>query len=142
MAEEFITVSNFKVTLDGHNWEVFESVSGLALDCEDIASNAQKNNRQITKRPGRVNARDITLVRRFKKDKEVYGWVKDIKDGKRTRKSGSVILSDDEDKEVKRFNFYESWPKSWSGPELSKDASGNDILRETVVLSVQDLEMA
>lgn len=138
--EEYINVSNFKVTIDGHNWSTYEMVSGIGIDMEDVAFQSEKN--QILNRPGRFNARDITLARRFKKDKELYSWMKEIKSGKQTRKSGSVILMDDEEKEVARFNFFGAWPKAWSGPTLSKDRAGNDILREEIVLSVQDVEMA
>ncbi len=139
-SEEYINVSSFKVTIDGTNWQTYESVSGVGVDLEDISFQSDKN--QMLNRPGRFNARDIRLVRRFKKDKELYNWVKEIKGGKQTRKSGSIILMDDANKEVVRFNFFEAWPKSWSGPSLSKDRAGNDILKEEVVLSVQDVEMA
>lgn len=139
-SEEYLSASSFKVTIDGKNWEVFESVTGLGIDVEEIPFNEDK--RLIYKRPGRYNARDVTLVRRFKDDTELYDWFKQIKDGNTERKSGSVILMDDEDNEVGRFNFYEAWPKSWGGPELSKDALGNDVLKEVVVLSVGDLEFA
>lgn len=138
--EEFLSVSGFKVTIDGANWQTFDSVSGIGIDMEDIAFQSDKN--QMLNRPGRFNARDLRLVRRFKNDKELYNWMKEIKSGKQTRKSGSVILVDDEEKEVVRFNFFGAWPKSWSGPVLSKDRTGNDILKEEVVLSVQDVEMA
>lgn len=138
--EDFLSVSSFSVNIDGMNWEVFEQVSGVGVDMEDIAFQSDK--KMILNRPGRFNARDITLVRRFKKDKELYNWMKEIKEGKNTRKDGSVILYDDESNEVVRFNFFKAWPKSWSGPTLSKDRSGNDILREEIVLSVQDVEMA
>jgi phage tail-like protein len=139
--EEFLTVSSFKVSIDGHTWEVYETVSGLGLEIEDLPFAGDKN---VTwNRPGRCTARDITLVRRFKKDKELYTWFKDIKSGKTIRKSGSILLLNDEGSEVCRFNFFGAWPKSWSAPALSKDVrSGNDILKETIVLSVQDVEMA
>lgn len=138
--EEFLSVSGFKVSIDGTNWQTFDHVSGIGIDMEDIPFQADKN--QMLNRPGRFNARDLHLGRPFKKDKELYDWMKDIKAGKQTRKSGSVILLDDEEKEVVRFNFFGAWPKSWSGPVLSKDRSGNSILKEEIVLSVQDFEMA
>jgi phage tail-like protein len=137
--EEFLSVSNFKVSLQGGTWEVYESVSGLGLEMEDIPFQADRN--QLTNRPGRCNAHDIVLTRRFKKDKELYNWMKATKDGKQDRKSGSVVLMDDESKEVARFNFFGAWPKAWHGPTLSKQSDGNDILLESVVLSVSDLEM-
>ena len=138
--EEYVNVSSFTVSIDGLNWNTFESVNGLGVDVEDIAYQSEKN--QMLNRPGRFNARDIHLVRRFKNDEALYRWLAEIKAGKQSRKSGSVILKDDEDHEVARFNFFGSWPKSWSGPHLTKDKNGNDLLKEEIVLSVQDLEMA
>ncbi|MCB0359929.1 MAG: phage tail protein, partial [Bdellovibrionales bacterium] len=102
--EEYLSVSSFKVSIDGMNWETFETVSGIGVDLEDISFQSDK--KMMLNRPGRYNARDITLIRRFKKDRELYDWIKKIKDGKNERKSGSVILFDDEDTEVVRFNFF------------------------------------
>lgn len=138
--DEFLSVSNFKVSIQGGQWQTYEAVSGIGLDMEDIPFQTDRN--QMNNRPGRCNARDLMLTRRFKKDKEIYNWVKQVKDGKTERKSGSIILLDDQGKEVVRFNFFGAWPKSWSGPTLSKDHAGNDILLESVVLSLADLEMA
>lgn len=138
--EEYINVSSFKVSIDGLNWSNYENVAGLGIDVEDIAYQGEKN--AILSRPGRFSARDITLTRRYKKDKELYAWMKDIKAGKQVRKSGSVILMDDEEKEVARFNFFAAWPKGWSGPVLSKDMTGNDTLKEEITLRIGDLEMA
>ncbi len=138
--EEYLSVSSFKVAIDGMNWERFETVSGIGIDLEDIAFQSDK--RGMMNRPGRFNARDLSLVRPFKKDRQLYDWLKKIKEGKNERKSGSVILFDDEEKEVVRFNFFGAWPKSWSGPILSKDNSGNSLLREEITLSVQDVELA
>lgn len=139
-SEEYIHASSFKVVIDGQNWSQYDSVHGIGVDVEDIPFQGEKN--QMQNRPGRYNARDITLSRPFKKDKELYAWLKEIKAGKQVRKSGSVILLDDESKEVVRFNFFNAWPKSWSGPALSKDRNGNDLLREEIVLSIGDVEMA
>jgi phage tail-like protein len=139
--EEFVTSSNFKVSIDGHQWDVFESMSGLGVQFEDISYSGEHN--VTLNRPGRASANDITFTRRFKKDPELYKWIKEIKEGKQTRKSGSVIITDDEGKEVNRFNFFGAWPKSWTAPTLSKGTkNSNDITVETIVLSVQDVEMS
>jgi phage tail-like protein len=137
--DDFISSSNFKVKIEGMNWDTFESVSGVGVDVEDIPFQTDKNS--IENRPGRSNARDIILTRRFKKDKELYSWMKDVQNGKINRKSGSVALLDDEGKEIVRFNFENSWPKSWTPPTLSKAIGGNDTPMETIVLSVGHVEM-
>lgn len=139
---DFLNASSFKVSIEGiSDAERFESVNGIGCCIEDIAFQAE-NNKGIENRPGRFNAQDITLVRRFNGSKGIYSWFEETKKGKRKPKSGSVILLDDEDKEVLRFNFFDAWPKTWLAPSLTKDANGNDVLTETVTLSIKDIEMA
>lgn len=140
--EDFIVSSHFTVALEGHSWGNFESVSGLGIIFEDIAMQ-DGNQNKIVNRPGRANAQDITLIRRFKKDPELYDWMKMIMDGKyRTAKrSGSIILHDDQMKPLVRFNFTGGWPKEWYPPTFSKSIGGNDTPMETIVLSIEDLEL-
>ena len=138
--EDFVTASNFRVTIEGLNWENFESVQGIGIDIEDVPYQSESHN-QIENRPGRSNARDIVLSRRFKKDKELYTWIKNIKSGKKDRKSGSVAILDDEGKELMRFNFENAWPKSWMAPTLSKNVDSNNTPIETIILSVTDIEI-
>lgn len=138
--EDYLHVSSFKVQIDGKKEEVFESVAGLGLSIEDIAYQGEKN--LFANRPGRCNANDIVLTRRYRKDKELYDWIKATKEGKKEFKEGSVILLDRQEKEIARFNFFGAWPKAWHGPTFSKQAGGNDTLLETIVLSVGDVELA
>jgi phage tail-like protein len=138
--EDFGVVSNFKVTIEGLKEMEVESVSGLGGTIEDVPYQGEKQT--IMNRPGRFNANDIMIVRRFKKDKELYNWIKDTRSGKGKRVSGSVILMDQSGGEVVRFNFQGAWPKDWSGPELNKSVSGTDTLLERLVLSVADIEIA
>ncbi len=134
--EKHVSVSSFKVTFDGMNWLEFDSVSGLRIDFEDLAYHCEKNETQ--NRPGKVKANDICLKRKFGKDKELYEWMRDIKNGTPTRKDGSVILLDDEGKVVGMFNFYGAWPKSWSIPILR---AGEEVTEEFVI-SVSKVEIA
>lgn len=136
--EEYINFSNFKVTLEGLKWQSFQNVEGLGVDIEDVPHQGEKN--LILNRPGRFQPRNITLTRRFTKDREIYNWLKALKQGKQDRKAGSIILLDDEDNEVVRFNFFGAWVKAW-GIEVAKDSQGGSILIEHFVLSVSDIEI-
>lgn len=117
--EENLSVSSIIVLMDGGHWELYEPVSGMGIDLEDITYQSDKN--QVQNRLGRANAWDITLVHRFKIDKEIEKWMKEIKSGKQTRNSGSFIIIDNEEKEIMRFNFFGAWPKSRSGSNLRKE---------------------
>lgn len=139
-SEDFPNVSSFKVTIEGLQGDQFESVSGYGIDFEDVPYTAEKNS--IGNKPGRKNARDIVLTRKFRQDKGLADWVAQIGNGEIKRKSGSIICQDRGGKQIAKFDFFEAWPKSWSGPTLSRDPSGNATALETIVLSVGDLRMS
>jgi phage tail-like protein len=133
-------VSDFLVNIEGFQDNHWESVAGMGISIEDIPLHEKKN--QMENKPGRFNAKDITLTRRFGKDKDVIKWVNALKSGKVERKSGSIILRDAQEQEVFRYNFYDAWVKEYEGPDLSKGTHDNTLLTERVVLSVGDLELS
>lgn len=137
---DYIRASMFKVTIEGHDWDHFETVSGIGVELEDIAHQAEKGN-GMENRPGRFNATDITLVRKFKEDQELYDWLQTGKDGKKTKKTASIILQSDEGNPIMRFDLEQAWVKAWRAPALSKLRGADDIPKETIVLSVHDVKM-
>jgi phage tail-like protein len=136
---EYVGASSFTVTIDGVGSGPFDSASGLGVDFQDIACDQEKNH--LLNRPGRFNARDIHLVRRFGKDPDLRKWLVQIKYGEPTKKSGSVIVLDDESKEIMRFNFFGASIKEWSGPTPRRGANGKQALDEKLVLRVEDVEI-
>lgn len=137
--DEYIQGSSYRVSIEGMEPQMFDDVSGIGISFEDIPQQAEKGLAMIN-RPGRFTASDITLNRRLNKKKDLWDWVNKLKSGKQDRRSGSIVVLDDEDKEVIRYNFTGAWPKDWRSSNLSKEASGNATMKETVTLSVQDLE--
>src|SRR5688572_21569976 len=101
--EDYFNVSSFKVSFGPGDGEVYESVAGLGLQIEDIVSQGERN--LFNNRPGRCNASDLVLTRQYRKDNELYQWIKDTKEGKKRVKDGSVVLLDGQNNEVSRFNF-------------------------------------
>jgi phage tail-like protein len=140
--DEFVTVSSFTVELDGHQWSVFESVDNVGVDFEDIAFSG--NNNSTMNRPGRMNARDIVLTRRFKNDPEFYSWIAEQEKGNpKARKTGAIIIKNDDLSPVVKFDFENAWVKSWKAPKLTKSTKeANDIAIETIVLSISNLKMS
>jgi phage tail-like protein len=96
----------------------------------------------LKKLPGHVSYSDITLKRGKINDKLFWDWIKDVQDGNidAARKEGSIILYDFVHGEVGRYNFFGAWP---STVELgSLDASADEVLLETVVITLEKLEAA
>ena len=66
---------------------------------------------------------------------DVWNWRKKVEEGKveEARSNGSIIMYDQTNKEVGRWNFESAWPVKISGPNL--DAGTNEI-------AIEELEIA
>lgn len=143
MAQErknYLQTNKFKVSLENSEWDKFISVDGLGINFEVLTNNEGGGN-TMELQPGRAVMNRITLTRRFRNDPTLMDWIKEIQEGKDTRKSGSIVLLDDEGKnEVVRFNFYQAFPCQWDGPNLNT-TNATEPATETVVLAIEDVSM-
>ena len=55
------------------------------------------------------------------------------------RTSGSIILLDENRREVMRWNFDRGWPTKYTGPGLN--GGNNEIAMETVVICCEQLRI-
>jgi len=118
----------------------FKSVSGMDSETE-IVEFKQGNDTIVRKKPGRTTYANITLERGYTATDDLWEWRKNIEDGKIDRRSGSVIILDqDGATEVARYNFYEAWPCKWFVPDMAADSSAMAI--EKVELAVERVERA
>ena len=83
---------------------------------------------------------NITLKWGITDDAELWDWRKKVMDGKIERKSGAIVLLNDEREEKLRWNFKEAWPTKWSAPALN--ATGNEVAIETLELAHESVEKA
>jgi len=115
----------------------FRGCTGLGSESEIIEHVAAGASGQthIYKIPGRCKWTNISLKRGVTDSMDVWDWRKLVEDGKveEARKNGSIIMYDQTNKEVARWNFENGWPAKISGPNL--DASTNDI-------AIEELEIA
>ena len=118
----------------------FKSVSGMDSETE-IVEFKQGNDLVVRKKPGRTTYNNIVLERGYTATDDLWQWRKNIEDGKIDRRAGSIIILDqDGQTEVARYNFYEGWPCKWHVPELDSDTSGMAI--EKVEIAVEKVERA
>ena len=118
----------------------FKSVSGM--DCEtEVIEFKQGNDRVVRKKPGRTTYANITLERGFTATDDLFTWRNNIEKGIIDRRSGSVIVLDqDLETEVARYNFYEAWPCKWEVPAMDSESSATAI--EKIELAVEKVERA
>lgn len=113
----------FKVELDGLLIADFAEVSGLEAETEvQVIREGGVNDYEhhfltIRKYP------PLVLKRGFTSTPELWNWYEATIKGKFQRKNGSIILLDANGQENYRWNFLQSYPVKWVGPQLRADAS-------------------
>ena len=118
----------------------FKSLSGMDSETE-IVEFKQGNDKVVRKKPGRTTYANITLERGYTATDDLWQWRKNIEDGLIDRRSGSIIILDqDGETEVARYNFYEGWPCKWYVPDMDATQSGMAI--EKIEIAVEKVERA
>ena len=118
-------------------------VQGAFRDCSGLGSEsdvveykyADKDGKSLVRKvPGRTKWENIVLKRGITDDMNIWKWRKQVEDGQveSARRNGSVVLYDQSNKEVARWNFKEAWPSKVTGPQLN--AQGNEIAIEELTL--------
>ena len=105
----------------------FKSMSGMDSETE-IVEFKQGNDKVVRKKPGRTTYANIVLERGYTATDDLWQWRQNIENGKIDRRSGSIIILDqDGQTEVARYNFFEGWPCKWYVPDMNSDSSAMAI---------------
>jgi phage tail-like protein len=116
----------------------FKSMSGMDSETE-IVEFKQGNDTVVRKKPGRTTYANIVLERGYTATDDLWQWRQNIENGKIDRRSGSIIVLDqDGQTEVARYNFYEGWPCKWYVPDMNSDSSAMAI--EKIEIAVEKVE--
>ena len=140
------TTHLFQVEIDGLVAGRFQEISGLSSSNEVIEIEEGGEDRLIRKQPGQVIYGDITFRREYSGDSVMSDWVSDwfkaaVSDkGDYSRKKISIILLDEKQNEIKRWNCFEAFPRSWRLIPL--DSKANDVLIEEIVIVIDYFEEA
>jgi phage tail-like protein len=138
MSKFTLNTSDFEISVEGYDLKDASIVSGLDIFTEKllVQEGAQA---EASYRKGRTYASDLSITRVFS-DKKLFEWHKECRQGKVNKRSGSIILKDDEGKNALTVNLFNIWPIRWIGPRLSSRGT-NSIAYETVVLAVESVEL-
>ncbi|NPV90562.1 MAG: phage tail protein [Firmicutes bacterium] len=130
----------FQVEIDGLLVAGFSDVSGLEAQTEidpyheGGVNDFEHHFIKYTKHPKLVLKRGATGSR------ELWDWYDDVTAGIITRKNGSIILLDEKGDEACRWNFFNSFPVRWIGPDLK--GSQSNVAIETIELVHTGLQLA
>lgn len=144
--EELYGSYNFLLEISGITGDTatiiggFKTVSGMDSETEVIEFK-QGNDMVVRKKPGRTTYANISLERGYTATDDLWQWRLNIENGNIDRRSGSIIVLDqDGETEVARYNFYEAWPCKWFVPDMDSDSSSMAI--EKIELAVEKVERA
>ena len=142
-SSEFEPINNyhFRVEIDGLDAGRFREVDGLSIELE-VNEFQNGDDPLIRKRPGRVKYGDITLKKGYVASSILNDWIEEARfsSGGFTRKTVAIVLQDSKENEIKRWNLFETFPRSWKMSSL--DGKGNDILTEEMVIVIEWFEEA
>jgi phage tail-like protein len=129
---------NFRVEIAGIAVAAFSEVGGLESETPVIEYRVGGEPNTVRKLPGLTKYADIVLRRGITQDAELESWRKNITEGVADRRSGSIVLLDDQGNEVVRWNFVEGWICKWEGPALN--ATCNEVAFETIAIAHEGFE--
>lgn len=135
----------FVVKMDGRIVAGVSKVSQLKRTTEVITWNEGGMNDRDHKIPGRTSYEGITLERGITDDKEFEEWALKIhpfsdseRDIESFKKDLQLVVRDEKNKEVLRYNLFGCWVSEYTLPEF--DASGNAIGIETIKIELDGWE--
>jgi phage tail-like protein len=117
---------HFAVDIQGVVKGYFTECSGLGSEHEIIEHKVVNEGKEVViKMPGRLKWENITLKRGITSNMDIWKWRKLVEDGKveDARHDGSIVMYNQELKEVARWNFFRAWPLKVTGPQPKSDSN-------------------
>jgi phage tail-like protein len=122
---------NFRVELDNTSVAGFRECGGLTLTTDAVdyreGNDAPLSVRKLT---GLRKYSNITMKRGYTQNEDLWKWYKNVINGVSDRRSGAIILQDEEHKDVLRWNFENGWICKWEGAVMN--ATSNDVAIESI----------
>jgi phage tail-like protein len=133
----------FALEIDGIEVAQFLECSGLKTTTDVFELQEGGMNHRVHKLPGQSRWDNIVLRYGVTSDISLLEWrdmVLQDDFGEDCRKTGSIILKNNQMEAVRRYNFDAAWPVSWEGPSLS--ASGGELAIEMIELAHHGVTVA
>ncbi len=124
---------NFRVEIDGLTVGSFSECSGLTSE-GDAVDYREGTDFPLTVRKlmGLRKYTNIVLKRGYTTNNELWSWYKNITNGVADRRNGSIILMDEEHKDVMRWSIENAWINKIEGPTFN--ATANEVAIESIEL--------
>lgn len=117
----------------------FAEIGGLDVEVKPIEYRTGSEGLTVRKLPGLRSHTNLTCKRGATGDVEFWNWIKRAVDGDVQRAEGSIILNDENQVEVMRWNFSRGWACKYTGPTFN--ASNNEIAMESIEICIEELTL-
>jgi len=132
----------FAIEFQGQVTGAFRECSGFGSENEVVESkmNGMDGKPIVKKIPGNLKWGNITLKQGITDDMDMWKWRKLVEEGKieEARKNGSIVLFNQEGKEIARWDFKNAWPSKINGPSVN--ATSNEVAIEELELAHEGYE--
>jgi phage tail-like protein len=127
----------FEVEIGGVQYS-FRSASGLKIETEVIEFQ-EGNGDIIRKLAGPTRYSNIRLSRAFTGERSLYEWYVKTQKPQPIKVDGRITMFDRHGAPVATWNFVNSFPTKWEGPDL--DASASEVAIETIEIAHEGLTL-
>ena len=134
---------NFILSIEGTTEAVagFTEVAGMISESNVIEYREGSDPPTMRLMPGVQKPNRLILKRGVTRNRELWDWRKTTLDGHTQRRSGSIVLRDEEGKEVWRLDFNNAWISKWEGP-AALNAKTNEAALESIEIAHEGLVLA
>ena len=116
-----VVSSRFYVSIDGNLVAVFKECSGLSGEIEVETFREGGVNNYEHKLPGRVKYGNLTLRSGVANTVPLWEWFSKAATGEVERRNLSIIMYQQNQGELMRWNLEAAYPVRWQGPEFKAD---------------------
>lgn len=130
----------FRVEIDGLATASFSAVHIGAALVQTVDYREGGDPARVRKLPGLVKYENVTLKRGITDSLDVYHWFRAVADGQvaDNRRRVVIVVAEETGADRARFVVSEAWPVRYEASDLN--ATGNDVLIETLELANEGIE--
>lgn len=129
---------NYKVQIDNEEKAGFSEVSAPDITSDPVEyREGNMAGNTAGKQPGILKYSNVTLKRGTTDSTFFVDWMKDIQNGKATRKTVVITLMNDEMQEVASWQLIKAWPTKYSAPDFN--ATSNEVAIESLELVTEGI---
>jgi len=132
---------SFYVDIGGYITGTFRECTGLGSETELIETKESDRGKLVyMKIPGALKWDNISLKRGVTNSMDIYNWRRKVEQGDvaGARTNGSIVMYDQTNNEIARWNFTNGWPRKVTGPTFN--AQANEIGIEELEIVHEGLE--